>query len=69
MNEMSYLIEKNVPMPIGQMSSLTGLFRGMAVGDSVVLPKRPTGGTFIRLKPAKYATRTVEGGFRIWRLV
>ena len=77
-------IEVGVPLPLARGRRMNLPLDKMAVGDSVFVPcpaqevavfanraavsartwsRRHTGGT------AKFVYRTMEGGFRIWRLV
>ena len=62
-------IEKNVPMPKSglRVKPKPPWLLEMEVGDSVRLPgkKRPS----VAVKGRKFATRTVAGGFRVWRIL
>lgn len=68
-----YSIEKNVPLK--KAISLYP-FREMEVGDSFFVPagekmlraRAAAHGFSKENRPKKFATRTVEGGMRIWRV-
>lgn len=72
-----WVIEKDVPIPeIGNGKRRTGLtacLRAMEVGDSVLVGMND-GSPYSRvsayqsLNDARFTTRTVEGGLRIWRV-
>lgn len=71
---MELKIEKGVPLPPDgrkQLGGVTAAFRAMEVGDSVLLlgKKHSSVGAIVaRLKPKKFATRSVDGGLRVWRV-
>lgn len=66
------VIEKGIPLPPRGATGVSSVLRSMVVGDSVLLPGTKTttnlGGFFSKLKPMKFAARTVDGGTRIWRI-
>jgi hypothetical protein len=69
-------IEKNVPIPTKRSARVAALpFDAMEPGDSIFIPcknakekSRAIGRTamYARKTGAKFKTRTVEGGIRIW---
>ena len=71
---MNYAIEQNVPIPpnrgpgVVNPDSLLGTLRRMQVGESVLVEKRSSVGSFSKLPGKKFTSRTVEGGTRIWRV-
>ena len=74
----AYVIEDGIPLPArtrGLLSPLGAAVRALDVGQSVMVPgaTRKTGITGTvwaagKLFGRKFATRTVEGGIRVWRL-
>lgn len=71
---MSYVIEQHVPIPpsrgpgVVNPDSLMGTLRRMQIGESVLVEKRSSIGSFSKLPGMKFTSRTVEGGTRIWRV-
>lgn len=60
-------LEKNVPLPSRVRTELGTALRAMEVGESFVVAERPTGKTLGAIGSRKFATRAVDGGFRVWR--
>jgi len=67
-------IEKNVPMPsLQRATGLLSAMMQMEVGDSVFVKDKTTATlssclTYAKRKTGnKFASRTVEGGVRVWR--
>ena len=69
---MNYKIEKNIPISThGKSGVWSKLATEMKIGDSILLEKKSqaTGlRTALNRFGYKATTRTVEGGFRIWKL-
>ena len=65
-------IEKNVPLPDdGRRLGITKLLRAMDVGDSVLLGTTSANtvrSIYRRLRPARFTSRTVPNGLRVWRI-
>jgi len=60
-------IEQGIPMPGANQTPLSQALRVMEVGDSFLVSKRPIGNQLAMFKPKRFATRAVEGGYRVWR--
>jgi hypothetical protein len=66
-----FKIEKNVPFVSTPKGEIAGTLHAMEVGDSFVAPKERIGAIRTmgyRVPGAKFKSRAVEGGFRIWRI-
>lgn len=77
----NFIIEKNVPIPPKRMKSSTSplidALKKMQINDSIFIAttketherqmSRFTA-LYIKLKPLTFTTRTVDGGFRAWRV-
>ena len=67
-------IEKDVPMPEFRASGVTAALRRMDVGDSIFLRGKKSSNVtslaaiLTKKTERKFATRTVEGGIRVWRI-
>ncbi len=71
---MKIIIEKNVPLPVGRHGKghWDTVAASMEVGDSVFLLKVGAGnqtalGNALRRIGARYTTRQMDGGIRVWR--
>lgn len=67
-----FVIEKNIPMPLGRRKGLPAALRAMEVGDSifVTVPYGSVCGstnTVAKELGFTFTRRVVEGGYRIWR--
>lgn len=68
---MSYVIEKNVPMPQNARSGLLATLRLMEVGDSIMVFNKissQVSNNLSTLRPKKFVVRTQDGGVRVWRV-
>ena len=70
---MEIKIEKNVPMPIkkiGSLSGLTSILKKMEIGDSVFMESNASNGVAATAKQARICvvTRKEGCGRRIWRV-
>ena len=72
---MQFCMDKDIPIPRArcQTTGLPDLMRSMEVGDSFRLPEGVAPQTArtvaFRLKPMGFSRRrTMDGGFRIWRV-
>ena len=67
-------IEKGIPMPEPRVWGITAALRKMDVGDSIFLrgKKQNTVTSLVAIltkkTERKFATRTVDGGLRVWRI-
>lgn len=72
---MSYVIEKNVPVPPhGNAGALNKTLRAMEVGDSLVVTDKTqqtvwtTASKVGKQMGWAFVTRAAEGGIRVWRI-
>lgn len=68
-----FRIEKGIPLPQAKRDMLQEALRALKVGDSFLCPsdvKSPTqrAHSAARFLGIKVATRTVDGGVRVWRV-
>lgn len=69
-----YLIERGVPLPPGASTGPTYPWDKMAVGDSFFVPGKKqenmssVASSAAKRRGWKFATRTVPGGVRVWRV-
>lgn len=67
-------IETGIPLPRKEPKGIAKVLRALEPGQSVFFPKESTMSlgsriSYVRmqLKPAKFVSRTVDGGVRVWR--
>jgi hypothetical protein len=71
---MTYVIEKNIPIPPARGGNGAFPFADMEIGDSVLVPEedakraRASAAAATKRGPGKYSVRTVENGVRVFRV-
>ena len=66
-----YKIEDGIPMPKMRNKGLIPTLRKLQIGQSIFVPGRnatSVSPSFYAARPARFCSRQIEGGVRIWRI-